>query len=257
MSATCSRAYKRCGQIATCARIFLASPRTGSTPVRSRCDLICMRAAAISFHLAGMPIRFQAPVPRPGYSCWWTTSIRLAMEVSPTDSGLWRAPSDQYPALAAAKEARRALNAMRRLQPLASWRALRLRRLLPRVWQTGPRPSAARHRASPRWHQPSAHRRRASPRSLQPRRPRPPRPLWRPQRQRHPRLLPRAHHPRLPVSPPRPAPPRSEEHTSELQSLAYLVCRLLLEKKKTHQIELLQKKKKKTRINQINQRKTT
>src|SRR3989441_11583500 len=29
---------------------------------------------------------------------------------------------------------------------------------------------------------------------------------------------------------------RSEEHTSELQSLAYLVCRLLLEKKKTHRI---------------------
>src|SRR2546423_10580758 len=29
------------------------------------------------------------------------------------------------------------------------------------------------------------------------------------------------------------AGPRSEEHTSELQSLAYLVCRLLLEKKKT------------------------
>src|SRR5205823_15032939 len=28
------------------------------------------------------------------------------------------------------------------------------------------------------------------------------------------------------------APRRSEEHTSELQSLAYLVCRLLLEKKK-------------------------
>src|SRR2546425_6668472 len=27
--------------------------------------------------------------------------------------------------------------------------------------------------------------------------------------------------------------PRSEEHTSELQSLAYLVCRLLLEKKTT------------------------
>src|SRR2546425_5061076 len=27
-------------------------------------------------------------------------------------------------------------------------------------------------------------------------------------------------------------PRRSEEHTSELQSLAYLVCRLLLEKKK-------------------------
>src|SRR2546425_2925528 len=29
-----------------------------------------------------------------------------------------------------------------------------------------------------------------------------------------------------------PNAPRSEEHTSELQSLAYLVCRLLLEKKK-------------------------
>src|SRR5687767_15248394 len=29
-------------------------------------------------------------------------------------------------------------------------------------------------------------------------------------------------------------PTRSEEHTSELQSLAYLVCRLLLEKKKTY-----------------------
>src|SRR2546425_7290567 len=28
--------------------------------------------------------------------------------------------------------------------------------------------------------------------------------------------------------------PRSEEHTSELQSLAYLVCRLLLEKKKDY-----------------------
>src|SRR2546425_9332833 len=28
-------------------------------------------------------------------------------------------------------------------------------------------------------------------------------------------------------------PSRSEEHTSELQSLAYLVCRLLLEKKNT------------------------
>src|SRR2546425_2809700 len=28
------------------------------------------------------------------------------------------------------------------------------------------------------------------------------------------------------------SPRRSEEHTSELQSLAYLVCRLLLEKKK-------------------------
>src|SRR2546425_9540280 len=31
---------------------------------------------------------------------------------------------------------------------------------------------------------------------------------------------------------------RSEEHTSELQSLAYLVCRLLLEKKKNHSVLL-------------------
>src|SRR5438445_6842338 len=30
---------------------------------------------------------------------------------------------------------------------------------------------------------------------------------------------------------------RSEEHTSELQSRQYLVCRLLLEKKKKHEIE--------------------
>src|SRR2546425_9992822 len=33
---------------------------------------------------------------------------------------------------------------------------------------------------------------------------------------------------------------RSEEHTSELQSLAYLVCRLLLEKKKNHTLAQLQ-----------------
>src|SRR2546425_1913676 len=32
-------------------------------------------------------------------------------------------------------------------------------------------------------------------------------------------------------------PMRSEEHTSELQSLAYLVCRLLLEKKKKIRIK--------------------
>src|SRR2546425_4129570 len=32
---------------------------------------------------------------------------------------------------------------------------------------------------------------------------------------------------------------RSEEHTSELQSLAYLVCRLLLEKKKKHRLDSL------------------
>src|SRR2546425_2065856 len=31
---------------------------------------------------------------------------------------------------------------------------------------------------------------------------------------------------------------RSEEHTSELQSLAYLVCRLLLEKKKKKELSL-------------------
>src|SRR5262249_62152217 len=39
-----------------------------------------------------------------------------------------------------------------------------------------------------------------------------------------------------PPAPPPPGPPgpaRSEEHTSELQSLTNLVCRLLLEKKKT------------------------
>src|SRR3712207_7139973 len=35
-----------------------------------------------------------------------------------------------------------------------------------------------------------------------------------------------------------PRPPRSEEHTSELQSRQYLVCRLLLEKKK--EVELPQ-----------------
>src|SRR2546425_2528942 len=34
-------------------------------------------------------------------------------------------------------------------------------------------------------------------------------------------------------SPPKRPARRSEEHTSELQSLAYLVCRLLLEKKKS------------------------
>src|SRR5687767_15489806 len=38
--------------------------------------------------------------------------------------------------------------------------------------------------------------------------------------------------PPLELSHHRPAELRSEEHTSELQSLAYLVCRLLLEKKK-------------------------
>src|SRR3712207_8491521 len=43
---------------------------------------------------------------------------------------------------------------------------------------------------------------------------------------RSPKLL------RLPLCTPSICPPRSEEHTSELQSRQYLVCRLLLEKKK-------------------------
>src|SRR5437764_10788085 len=47
--------------------------------------------------------------------------------------------------------------------------------------------------------------------------------------QRTARVAPR--HPRSPLL----APQRSEEHTSELQSPMYLVCRLLLEKKKTTQ----------------------
>src|SRR5215475_7126746 len=42
-----------------------------------------------------------------------------------------------------------------------------------------------------------------------------------------------------------PAPARSEEHTSELQSRENLVCRLLLEKKKKKKIQITQKKKKK------------
>src|SRR2546425_11589050 len=40
---------------------------------------------------------------------------------------------------------------------------------------------------------------------------------------------------RLPERHDQVGPDRSEEHTSELQSLAYLVCRLLLEKKKKKQ----------------------
>src|SRR5437016_10136034 len=39
----------------------------------------------------------------------------------------------------------------------------------------------------------------------------------------------------VPPSPSRPTRRRSEEHTSELQSLTNLVCRLLLEKKKNEQ----------------------
>src|SRR5215203_7212548 len=42
------------------------------------------------------------------------------------------------------------------------------------------------------------------------------------------------------------SPPRSEEHTSELQSRQYLVCRLLLEKKKKHtHLRTLEKKQQK------------
>src|SRR5687767_15413970 len=40
---------------------------------------------------------------------------------------------------------------------------------------------------------------------------------------------------------------RSEEHTSELQSLAYLVCRLLLEKKKKKRIKQKKIKERKKR----------
>src|SRR3712207_7728330 len=56
-----------------------------------------------------------------------------------------------------------------------------------------------------------------------------------PARQRDYELV--AHHHPAPGRPRRERarnPPRSEEHTSELQSRQYLVCRLLLEKKKLH-----------------------
>src|SRR5215203_3913906 len=42
------------------------------------------------------------------------------------------------------------------------------------------------------------------------------------------------------------APERSEEHTSELQSRQYLVCRLLLEKKKKQKNQLFQDTTQKT-----------
>src|SRR3712207_7650103 len=56
---------------------------------------------------------------------------------------------------------------------------------------------------------------------------------------------PRCPPPRTHPGPPRPARsapchcPRSEEHTSELQSRQYLVCRLLLEKKKIISTQIL------------------
>src|SRR5438045_6958593 len=53
-----------------------------------------------------------------------------------------------------------------------------------------------------------------------------------------------------------PAPARSEEHTSELQSLRHLVCRLLLEKKKKKK-EHNTSKKPKTRTKQRKDLKNT
>src|SRR6266568_9342678 len=47
--------------------------------------------------------------------------------------------------------------------------------------------------------------------------------------------------------------PRSEEHTSKLQSQFHLVCRLLLEKKKKKEKKSLSKKKKKKKKNTTNQ----
>src|SRR6266545_7863797 len=49
-----------------------------------------------------------------------------------------------------------------------------------------------------------------------------------------------------PAREPAPRSRRSEEHTFELQSLAYLVCRLLLEKKKKTYMNRKYIKKKKT-----------
>src|SRR5215831_21408360 len=69
-------------------------------------------------------------------------------------------------------------------------------------------------------------------------------------------------HDALPISFPRPWSPgsprrtsrgpgvRSEEHTSELQSLRHLVCRLLLEKKKKKKLQRIIKKKKKYKIDE-------
>src|SRR5579863_10725380 len=58
--------------------------------------------------------------------------------------------------------------------------------------------------------------------------------------------LPISWYPATPGRPPLPgcrASRRSEEHTSELQSPVHLVCRLLLEKKKTKKIKILSIKK--------------
>src|SRR3712207_8831634 len=63
--------------------------------------------------------------------------------------------------------------------------------------------------------------------------------------------------PLLPALPKHARDPRSEEHTSELQSRQYLVCRLLLEKKKLQSLQylvcrLLLEKKKYSRYSHIN-----
>src|SRR5471030_3521801 len=50
---------------------------------------------------------------------------------------------------------------------------------------------------------------------------------------------------------------RSEEHTSELQSLRHIVCRLLLEKKKKKRQSYLNKKKKKRNINKTKYQKNS
>src|SRR5476651_2793320 len=52
-------------------------------------------------------------------------------------------------------------------------------------------------------------------------------------------------------------PPRSEEHTSELQSRQYLVCRLLLEKKKKITHTQIVKKKKTKKNNKSTKEKHT
>src|SRR3712207_8658752 len=57
------------------------------------------------------------------------------------------------------------------------------------------------------------------------------------------RVIWRVREPRLRAPMPSAAPPlsmpRSEEHTSELQSRQYLVCRLLLEKKTQHKLRTI------------------
>src|SRR2546425_7903133 len=69
-----------------------------------------------------------------------------------------------------------------------------------------------------------SHQAQGPPRARSP----PPRGTWR----RRPSTATRRRDPRHSTTPRRRIRDRSEEHTSELQSLAYLVCRLLLEKKK-------------------------